>query len=294
MATRAARSCSTGRSTPASPTPPPRGRGSALDDVVVARRAPAALGGPAVGRTPAEDLEHLAVEAWAVALEPLGAWTLRSASGFTGRANSCLAVGDPASSGRRRRPRRSRRTRPSTASPRWRRSSPARRRTPRSGRSAGPRRTWPPTCWRPGWPTSWASSSADARVLVSRGAHRRAGARPSTPTARPTPTLRWSPRLLDGRRPRAFARVEVAGEVVAHRPRPPGAGLARGRRRLGRPRPPAAGPGHGRRARPRPLGRPPRAPAGATCRSRRRTGRAHAAYDALGFVLHHRYHYLAP
>ena len=66
-----------------------------LDDVVVARRAPAALGGPAVGRTSAEDLEHLAVEAWAVALEPLGAWTLRSASGFTGRANSCLAVGDP-------------------------------------------------------------------------------------------------------------------------------------------------------------------------------------------------------
>ena len=27
--------------------------------------------------------------------EPLGEWTLRAGGGFTGRANSCLAVGDP-------------------------------------------------------------------------------------------------------------------------------------------------------------------------------------------------------
>ena len=66
-----------------------------LADVVVARRAPGALGGPAVHRTPPDVLERLAVEAWAVELEPLAGWTLRSASGFTGRANSCLAVGDP-------------------------------------------------------------------------------------------------------------------------------------------------------------------------------------------------------
>ncbi|SDU96564.1 Acetyltransferase (GNAT) family protein [Microlunatus sagamiharensis] len=67
----------------------------ALDDVVVARRAPQARGGPAPSRTAPDLLEHLAVEAWAVDLEPLGGWWLRSASGFTGRANSCLAVGDP-------------------------------------------------------------------------------------------------------------------------------------------------------------------------------------------------------
>lgn len=67
----------------------------ALDDVVVARRAPQARGGPPPSRTPPDVLEHLAVEAWAVDLEPLGGWWLRSASGFTGRANSCLAVGDP-------------------------------------------------------------------------------------------------------------------------------------------------------------------------------------------------------
>ena len=66
-----------------------------LADVVVARRAPAALGGPAVRRTPPDVLERLGVEAWAVELDPLGDWTLRSAAGFTGRANSCLAVGDP-------------------------------------------------------------------------------------------------------------------------------------------------------------------------------------------------------
>ena len=27
--------------------------------------------------------------------EPLGEWTLRAGGGFTGRANSCHAVGDP-------------------------------------------------------------------------------------------------------------------------------------------------------------------------------------------------------
>lgn len=67
----------------------------ALDEVVVARRAPQARGGPAPSRTAPDVLEHLAVEAWAVDLEPLGDWWLRSAAGFTGRANSCLAVGDP-------------------------------------------------------------------------------------------------------------------------------------------------------------------------------------------------------
>jgi ribosomal protein S18 acetylase RimI-like enzyme len=41
-------------------------------------------------------LENLCADAWpAVVEEPLGGWRLRAAGGFTGRANSALAVGDP-------------------------------------------------------------------------------------------------------------------------------------------------------------------------------------------------------
>jgi ribosomal protein S18 acetylase RimI-like enzyme len=41
-------------------------------------------------------LESLCAEAWPALVDrPLGAWRLRAANGFTGRANSCLAVGDP-------------------------------------------------------------------------------------------------------------------------------------------------------------------------------------------------------
>ncbi|MCW0216153.1 MAG: GNAT family N-acetyltransferase [Pseudonocardia sp.] len=41
-------------------------------------------------------LESLCADAWpALVDEPLGAWRLRAADGFTGRANSCLAIGDP-------------------------------------------------------------------------------------------------------------------------------------------------------------------------------------------------------
>jgi N-acetylglutamate synthase len=43
-----------------------------------------------------DDLEHAAAPGWrAVEEERLGAWLLRAASGFTGRANSALAAGDP-------------------------------------------------------------------------------------------------------------------------------------------------------------------------------------------------------
>ncbi|SFQ35257.1 hypothetical protein SAMN05421854_11127 [Amycolatopsis rubida] len=43
-----------------------------------------------------EKLEIVCAKAWpAVVEEPLGDWTLRWADGFTGRANSTLAVGDP-------------------------------------------------------------------------------------------------------------------------------------------------------------------------------------------------------
>jgi RimJ/RimL family protein N-acetyltransferase len=63
--------------------------------IVAARRAPAAAGGPHPRRISAEALELHALPGWLAEHEPLGEWTLRSAGGFTGRANSCLAVGDP-------------------------------------------------------------------------------------------------------------------------------------------------------------------------------------------------------
>ena len=64
-------------------------------DVVVARRAPAAAGGPPPERTSADELERHALRGWLALAEPLGDWVLRAGGGFTGRANSCLAVGDP-------------------------------------------------------------------------------------------------------------------------------------------------------------------------------------------------------
>jgi GNAT superfamily N-acetyltransferase len=63
--------------------------------IIVARRAPAAQGGPDPRRVPAEDLERAAAPGWIGRHEPLGEWTLRAAGGFTARANSTLAVGDP-------------------------------------------------------------------------------------------------------------------------------------------------------------------------------------------------------
>lgn len=64
-------------------------------DVVAARRTPAAPGGPPPTRVGAEELERIALPGWLALQEPLGEWTLRAGGGFTGRANSCLAVGDP-------------------------------------------------------------------------------------------------------------------------------------------------------------------------------------------------------
>ena len=63
--------------------------------LIVARRAPAARGGPDPRRTSAEVLERAALPGWVALSEPLGEWTLRAGGGFTGRANSALAVGDP-------------------------------------------------------------------------------------------------------------------------------------------------------------------------------------------------------
>ena len=63
--------------------------------ILLARRAPAAAGGPPPDRVSDVDLERRSLAGWLAYSEPLGEWTLRSGGGFTGRANSCHAVGDP-------------------------------------------------------------------------------------------------------------------------------------------------------------------------------------------------------
>lgn len=63
--------------------------------VIAARRVPAAAGGRNPLRATAAEAERIALRGWLAEHEPLGEWTLRSAAGFTARANSCLAVGDP-------------------------------------------------------------------------------------------------------------------------------------------------------------------------------------------------------
>jgi len=74
-----------------------RGGEAAVDPATLigARRVSIAYGGPDPRRTSAEELEQVAARAWVAEWEPLGEWTLRAGGGFTGRANSCLAVGDP-------------------------------------------------------------------------------------------------------------------------------------------------------------------------------------------------------
>jgi N-acetylglutamate synthase len=63
--------------------------------IIAARRGPAAAGGPHPRRISAEHVQRHALHGWLAWREPLGEWTLRSAGGFTRRANSCHAVGDP-------------------------------------------------------------------------------------------------------------------------------------------------------------------------------------------------------
>ena len=65
------------------------------EKVLAARRAPAAAGGPPPERTSADELQRHTLRGWLALSEPLGEWTLRTGGGFTGRANSCHAVGDP-------------------------------------------------------------------------------------------------------------------------------------------------------------------------------------------------------
>jgi len=63
--------------------------------IIAARRAPAAPGGGDPRRISAHDLQRHTLSSWLAWHEPLGEWTLRAGGGFTGRANSCHAVGDP-------------------------------------------------------------------------------------------------------------------------------------------------------------------------------------------------------
>jgi ribosomal protein S18 acetylase RimI-like enzyme len=67
-------------------------------DVIAAKDVPppASRPGPAHERVSADDLETLMAKGWAATDRAgLGDWVLRSAGGFTGRANSALVVGDP-------------------------------------------------------------------------------------------------------------------------------------------------------------------------------------------------------
>ena len=63
--------------------------------IIAARRAPPAVGGPHPRRISAHDVQRHALHGWLAWHEPLGEWTLRRAGGFTRRANSCHAIGDP-------------------------------------------------------------------------------------------------------------------------------------------------------------------------------------------------------
>jgi len=262
-----------------------------LAEVVVARRAPAARGGPDPSRTPADVLERIGVEAWAVELEPLGEWTLRAASGFTGRANSCLAVGDPG--------------------------------VPVAGAAAAVEAyaaqhgiapmvqvvsgsTEDAALRAVGWSETYVATDVlatrladllgdhvpDPRIVVGEeltpawragfDEYRRSDVDPAVVT-----------RLLDGRRPRAFARVEVGDALVA---------LGRGHLADGWLGVAAVWtrPGHRRQglstAVVRALGGWAARRGARWCYLQVETGNApaHAAYERLGFVLHHRYHYLAP
>ena len=63
--------------------------------IIAARRVPGAAGGPDPRRVSAQELQRHALPGWLAWHAPLGEWTLRAGGGFTRRANSCHAVGDP-------------------------------------------------------------------------------------------------------------------------------------------------------------------------------------------------------
>ena len=225
-----------------------------------------------------------------------GAWRLRAAGGFTGRANSALAVGDPGMPVPARARRGAPRSPPSTAS--------------RPGVQAPVGSPWDRAVAPQGWVLDAGHEAGRSRWWRRLDAARRRRARPG-PSRRPP-----------SRRPAVVGRLGEAGDDPARRacrrpgrPRPSAFGDGpRGRRR-----PDRCGPG-GRRRRPRaPVaagGRSPRhdgrASAPRSRRGRRGMGRANgraryavlqvaarnaearALYERLGCVEHHRYRYLVP
>jgi N-acetylglutamate synthase len=260
-------------------------------DVVVARRAPSARGGADPARTPAAALEHLAVEAWAVALEDLGEWRLRSAGGFTGRANSCLAVGDPG-------------VPVAEAARRVEAYAAAHGVAPLAQVVTGSEED--AALVRLGWRETYVATDVlavrladllgthpvDERVRVDEQLHPRWRAafdayRPGD--ADPAVVTR----LLEGRRPRAYGSVRLDGEVVA---------IGRGHLAQGWLGVAALWTEPGRRRQ----GLATAVLRGLGAWAARRDARwcylqvdarnegAHAAYERLGFRLHHRYRYLGP
>jgi ribosomal protein S18 acetylase RimI-like enzyme len=259
--------------------------------VVAARRAPAARGGPGPLRTSPEELEQVAVDGWAAEQQPLGEWTLRAAGGFTGRANSALAVGDPGLPF-------------AEAARRVQAFSAARGITPRaqvieaSPQEHGLRAL------------GWVEDYVPTDVLVTRLAEL-LGSTPPDPRVRVTEQLEpdWEVafgvsrpnsaepdvvrRILDGVPPRAFGGVEHEGGLIA----------------IGRGHVSAdwvglaslwTDPGHRRRgwasAVLRSLGHwAARGGArNAYLQVAAENESAHRAYERLGFVFHHRYRYLSP
>jgi N-acetylglutamate synthase len=67
----------------------------ARDRIILAKRVPPARGGRPPSRHTAEEVERAAAMGWIDQTEPLGDWILRFGAGFTSRANSCAAIGDP-------------------------------------------------------------------------------------------------------------------------------------------------------------------------------------------------------
>jgi GNAT superfamily N-acetyltransferase len=63
--------------------------------IIAARQAPPAVGGPDPRRISPHDLQRHTVPGWLAWHKSFGDWTLRAGGGFTGRANSCHAVGNP-------------------------------------------------------------------------------------------------------------------------------------------------------------------------------------------------------
>lgn len=63
--------------------------------IIAVRRVPPARGGRDPLRVGAETLQQITLASWVDQQTSCGDWTLRFADGFTRRANSCLAIGDP-------------------------------------------------------------------------------------------------------------------------------------------------------------------------------------------------------